>query len=64
MNNYHERNGGHDIIDDLTKTQEKRLNESIRQSDSGCIGVNGGKLRGESYLRRPARIELAPGGYG
>jgi len=35
MNNYHERNGSHDIIDDLTETQEKRLNESIRQSDSG-----------------------------
>lgn len=35
MNNYHERNGCHDIIDDLTEAQHSRLNESIRQSISG-----------------------------
>jgi hypothetical protein len=35
MSNYHERNGSHDIIDDLTEAQKNRLNESIHQSDSG-----------------------------
>lgn len=35
LSDYHERNGSHDIIDDLTEDQKIRLDESIHQSDIG-----------------------------
>ena len=35
LNDYHERDGSSDIIDDLTEAQKIRLNESITQSDKG-----------------------------
>jgi hypothetical protein len=35
MNDYYEKNGSSDIIDDLTDAQKIRLNESIQQSESG-----------------------------